>query len=703
MSVIPRAFFGVSILLIGNFLSSAQDFNISVLDPDIRGVTTVNIVDLNNDGLPDIAAFEGGKHAEGRQLFAWYEAPGWIKHSFDPGWFPGPFVGDSEFADIDQDGDMDLILPEDKHSGNLPLPANLYWFENPYIPAGNAYAAWKKHVIDSDIEDGTHLGDMDIAYLDNDNKIDVIIRHLGHRNELLLYFQDSPDDWQVVKLPDQPKREGLDVFDLDLDHVSDIVMNGYVLFGENPRQGIYRQLVFDRNWMNKEGNLANSTKNGYADMNGDGRKDLLVSPAEGPEVYLAWYELPEDPRSQPWIKHIIEDHFTANHQALACDFDVDGDNDVYVGLSFGKKGIYLWLNDGDGLTWTKKEIDPDYGMYYGVLGDLGHDGDIDVVGPVAYSKDNKVIILESTASLGARKWERLSDMPEKKGEHAGFIHENQIFIIGGIASHTGGSPDILSYNIDQDRWSVEGKWSEYVHHFSTNESVHGAEVWICGGKPDDDNTGVRSVKVYNKATGEWRQGPDLPAVSWGGPAVIVNDQLHVIGGAQGNKTTMDHHYVLDLQKEKKGWKKARPLPRPVVHAAGVTLDGEIWIIGGEIEHAHTGDRSWVQVYNPGTDSWRDGPALPRPRSHLEWSTFAWNGKIYSFNGVDSGKPDGIRGQDEIYVYDPEIGHWQLWGLLPHNFVSINAIAHNGYVYITGGGHDDWFDGTMMETWRTPVE
>ena len=82
---------------------------------------------------------------------------------------------------------------------------------------------------------------------------------------------------RLVKLPGQPKREGLDVFDLDKDNMPDIVMNGYVLFANNPRSGDYQKVIFDENWMNKEGNLSNSTKNGYADLNGDGKKDLLVT------------------------------------------------------------------------------------------------------------------------------------------------------------------------------------------------------------------------------------------------------------------------------------------------------------------------------------------------------------------------------------------------------------------------------------------
>jgi hypothetical protein len=166
MTIIKNGAFVLMLLVIASAKLHGQNFRIIIPDPDISGVTTVNIADLNNDQLPDIAAFEGGKHAQGRQLFAWFEAPDWIRHEFDPGFNPGPFTGDSEFADVDNDGDLDLILPEDKHSGNLELPANLYWFENPFIPVGDATQAWKKHEIDTHIPNGLHLGDMDVAFLD---------------------------------------------------------------------------------------------------------------------------------------------------------------------------------------------------------------------------------------------------------------------------------------------------------------------------------------------------------------------------------------------------------------------------------------------------------------------------------------------------------------------------------------------------------
>jgi len=101
----------------------------------------------------------------------------------------------------------------------------------------------------------------------------------------LLFFQDSPDEWTIVKQPGQPAREGLIVVDLDHDHFLDLVMNGYVLFANNPRQGDYQKVVFDENWINKEGNLSNSTKNSYADLNGDGKKEYIFGRTRATEPY----------------------------------------------------------------------------------------------------------------------------------------------------------------------------------------------------------------------------------------------------------------------------------------------------------------------------------------------------------------------------------------------------------------------------------
>ena len=306
-------------------------------------------------------------------------------------------------------------------------------------------------------------------------------------------------------------------------------------------------------------------------------------------------------------------------------------------------------------------------------------------------------------TAAAQHWEPMGTLPVEKGEHASFPEEGKIKIIGGIQNPKGGSPSILSYSVSTNSWTHESTWDNYRHHITTNASVYGHEVWVCGGKPPSgDNNGLNDVWVYNKDTHTWREGPSLPENHWGGPAVIVGNHLHVISGAKGARQVTDHHFVLDLTNEAAGWVSAPPILKPVVHCAGVNFKDEIWIIGGEIAHTHIGDRAWVQIYNPVTHTWREGPDLPMARSHLEWSTFAYNNKIYSFNGVDSSKPNGTRAQDEIFVYDPASNEWSLWGRTPHVSVSLSAIVIDGFVYLTGGGKSDWFDGTMKEVWRTSI-
>ena len=303
----------------------------------------------------------------------------------------------------------------------------------------------------------------------------------------------------------------------------------------------------------------------------------------------------------------------------------------------------------------------------------------------------------------SQSWEKLPDMLRPRGEHANFVYQGNIYILGGIHDHRYGPYNIEKFDTQSHKWTDLGIWEGHRHHVTAGSSLHGNHIWICGGKPGDDPTGVKSVMVYDVKNHTWRDGPSLPRVVWGAPSVILNGKLHVIGGAESRKSTLNSHFVLDLSNEPGGWYKAASLPKPVVHAAAVPFQDEIWVIGGEIEHAHTGDKAWVQIYNPKTNSWRQGPSLPLARSHLEWSTFVSQGKIWSVNGVDSSKPDGFRGQDEIYVYEPQLKKWILWGRLPRNFTSAGAKIANDFLYVFGGGRDDWFDGTMKETYRVQIK
>ena len=312
----------------------------------------------------------------------------------------------------------------------------------------------------------------------------------------------------------------------------------------------------------------------------------------------------------------------------------------------------------------------------------------------------------SALATNDSEWRAEEDMLQRRGEHANAIVNGKLYVMGGIFKSNFGPTEVEVYNFNNKQWSAVSQLPVHKNHFTIGSSVYGNEIWVCGGKLNgsgtNSNSGSPSVHVYNTADNTWRKGPDLPDDHWAGPAVIIGDKLHVLSGGIGKTESTDHHLVLDLKKEAAGWETLKAVPEPRVHAAGVAYGGKIWMIGGELSHNHNGDTKTVQVYDPANDTWDlDMPQLPEARSHLEWSTFVYENRIYSVSGVNSAKTP--RGQETIYVYSDETGEWSKTFDLPGKLVSPGAKIYQDRMYVFGGGVDDWFGGDMVSVYSREIE
>ncbi len=353
----------------------------------VDGITVTCAGDLNNDGLVDVAVFEGGKH-NSSPTFAWYEAPDWTRHEFNTDYSVTPFIGDAEIGDINGDGLLDILVPQDGHSTG---PGFLYWYEN---PGNGSTGKWPRHFI-GEWANSYHLGDVDLADMDNDGKMDAVVRHLGDM-KVRICFQNSSDDWTVRSF-NVKAREGMKVADLDRDGTMDIVLNGFWWAGpSDPRTGTYQEFNIAEIYYTQEVvRLNNSTKNGIGDIDGDGIDDVVFSPAEGTATQLAWYRCPADPRTQAWTEYVIQSGITGYHQAEIADMDNDGDLDIVTGKSFGGSGLYTWLMGDNGTTWNKITISSANGLYNGAVADIGNDGDFDVIGGNQYANHSQLYLHEN--------------------------------------------------------------------------------------------------------------------------------------------------------------------------------------------------------------------------------------------------------------------------------------------------------------------
>ncbi len=395
--------FGFSHVVVGVQAAAPFADDIEIYDGP---ATTVQWGDLDKDGLQDLFIAEGGKHGRKQPVLSWFKAPAsgntWQQYSV--GTNLTRFTGDSALVDVDGDNDLDIIIPRDDHGDRNP-PGSMQWYENPGNLAQTPAQNWPKHIIETNVPDAFHQGDLEVADVDGDGKLDIVVRSLGV-NRFVVYFQGNnpklESDWQKVRIDSPYPREGLVLGDLDGDNKADIVGNGFILFAPaNPRactdsnlgDGIDRcmatwpQKIFDANYFNApQSGLNNSTKGELRDMDGDGRPDILQSSAEGNTVYLAWFKNPQNARTGNWSRTIIEDQQGKNHNVQVGDVDLDGDLDVLGGFSFGAKGVYWWENTvGNASTWVRRTISTGNGCYSCVAADYDNDGDIDFAGPTRYT------------------------------------------------------------------------------------------------------------------------------------------------------------------------------------------------------------------------------------------------------------------------------------------------------------------------------
>ncbi len=272
----------------------------------------------------------------------------WTEFVIDEG--PGFLPADNELRDMDDDGDLDVVLAGMCTAGTVGVTHNtcevsqMLWYEN--VDQGTS---WEKHVI-GDLE-AMGANYIAVGDIDGDGDLDVATgtTWLPIENDLaeVAWFKNKMDEdgsWEKTTIS-APNAAGIQY------------VNGIVI----------------------------------TDLDKDGHADVAVATSKGIEEVgtVYWFKSPGD-SGNSWQRFQVDPGMeTAAWSVFAIDLDDDGFDDLAVGrndsrISPNPGGIIFYINPGnpeEGTEWeqlTFEEGEYKMGPYFN-FDDVDGDGQLDII------------------------------------------------------------------------------------------------------------------------------------------------------------------------------------------------------------------------------------------------------------------------------------------------------------------------------------
>jgi hypothetical protein len=345
-----------------------------------KDLTSMAILDANNDGIWEFAITE---RSSGPSVVLYLKAgESWKPYIVESE--PTPIAAGSDAADIDGDGDTDIV------AGGASLN-EVWWWENPY-PNLDPAKSWKKRVIKK--SGGRKQHDQLFGDFDGDGKDELAFWNQGSQCLFVAEIPENPrlqDLWELIKVyeysidSEMPQRgsypdfrgvhehEGLTRIDIDGDGKLDIVGGGRWFKHLQGKE--YQENIIDASYV--------FSRAAAGDIIKGGRPEVVLAVGDGwaPMIMYEWQEIKN--KGGAWIPKEVIGEVDCAHSLKILDFNKDGFMDIWYAemrlndLNPDSKHQVL-LGDGKG-NFNVMNISTGIGIHESEMVDLDGDGDYDVV------------------------------------------------------------------------------------------------------------------------------------------------------------------------------------------------------------------------------------------------------------------------------------------------------------------------------------
>ena len=210
-------------------------------------------------------------------------------------------------------------------------------------------------------------------------------------------------------------------------------------------------------------------------------------------------------------------------------------------------------------------------------------------------------------------------------------------------------------------------------------AVLGGRIWLAGGLLSA-NQATNKTEYYDLAAHTWHAGPSLPFLVHHAMLVAYQGKLWLIGGFLPQGSNMEaaaSDKVLILDPAKGRWVEGPPLHHARAAGAAVVVGNQIVVVGGRTGGRFPGEVKTTEIYNG--KSWRDAPAIPVPGDHLAAVTDGTY--LYAIGGRTL---EPSANHNAVQRFDPATSQWTQLTTLPVADSDMGAAFVGGQLITFGG-------------------
>jgi N-acetylneuraminic acid mutarotase/fibronectin type 3 domain-containing protein len=352
--------------------------------------------------------------------------------------------------------------------------------------------------------------------------------------------------------------------------------------------------------------------------------------------------LPDDPTE------LDASGISATQSKLTWLDNADNEDGYRIYRKLDDDGTYQLIDtvDANETEYLDNGLSPDTRYVYKVIA-------FNELGNSSFSNEDSATTFDSAPTGTTISWDQVAPSPIARAEALGGVVNGKLYVMGGLFS--GGHGTILAttrsdvYDPATNTWTRIKDMPEKLTH--AGQVIVGDTIWLIGGYVGDHpGPATNHVWKYNTTTNTWSAGPTLPKMRGAGGAGLIGNTIVFFGGMNYNRDwSAPNTWALDLNNQGAGWVSKADMPNPRNHIAAASVGGFVYAIGGQYnqEEAQIAQNE-VDRYDLATDTWVKVGELPTVRSHINSSTFAWNGKILIVGG-ETAYNTVVR---NVTLYDP---------------------------------------------------